>query len=157
LTEEPFKNPEGGRTLKITQISVFLENKQGRIRDITQVLAEKKIDIRALSIAETRDFGVLRMIVDKPDFAYESLKEAGFVVRQTAVLAVEIEDTPGGLNNTLKILEENQLNIEYMYAFVEKASEKALMVMRFDDADKAQQVLEKQGISLVSPDKIYNL
>lgn len=143
--------------MNIIQISVFVENKEGRLNEITQTLAANNIDIRALSIAETRDFGVLRMIVNRPDEAQSSLKEKGFVVRKTNVLAVEVEDSPGGLNNALSVLEKNGVNIEYMYAFVEKASDKALLVMRFDDIVKAQSVLEKNNISLVASEKIYGL
>lgn len=143
--------------MKILQISVFLENKKGRLQEITKILAEARIDIRALSIAETKDFGVVRLIVDQPDLAYEKLKAAGFVSRKTEVLAVEVQDEPGGLNQVLCILENNQINIEYMYAFVEKASDKALLVMRFDDIERAIQVLKQNHVSLVAPEKIYQM
>lgn len=143
--------------MAIIQVAVFIENREGRIKDITSVLAKAKIDIRSLSIAETKDFGVLRLIVDNPDKAYDTLKKADFVVRKTEVLAVEVPDHPGGLDSLLDILEQNGLNIEYMYAFPERAEEKAVMIMRFDDTDLAKEKLNQSELSLASADKIYSL
>lgn len=143
--------------MKITQISVFLENKKGRIREITQTLSDAGINIRALSIAETKDFGVVRMILDQPEKAYDTLKAQGLVVRKTDVLAIEVEDRPGGLNRVLGILEDRNLNVEYLYTFVEKATDKALMVMRFDHPDEAQVTLKKEGVSMVGPEKIHSI
>ena len=121
----------------ITQISVFLENKKGRIKEITQTLSDANLNIRALSIAETKDFGVVRMILNQPEEAYKVLKNQGLVVRKTDVLAIEVEDQPGGLNGVLSVLEDNNINVEYLYSFVEKATEKALMVMRFENIAQA--------------------
>lgn len=143
--------------MKITQISVFLENKKGRVREITQSLSDAGINIRALSIAETKDFGVVRMILNQPEKAYETLKAKGLVVRKTDVLAIEVEDRPGGLNRVLSVLEDHNINVEYLYAFVEKATDKALMVMRFDNADEAQKVLAQEKVSMVGPEKIYSI
>jgi hypothetical protein len=143
--------------MKIKQISVFLENKKGRLREITGYLAANTIDIRALSIAETKDFGVLRMIVNLPDKAYDILKGKEFVVRKTDVLAVEVDDSPGGLDKVLDILDKNSINIEYMYAFVQKATSNALLVMRFDDLERAEKILKEHRISIVAPEKVYNL
>ncbi len=141
----------------ITQISIFLENKKGRLKEITGILKDNNLNIRALSIAETKDFGVVRIIVDNPDQATKALKKGDFVVRQTKVLAVEVNDVPGGLNQILSLLDENDINIEYMYAFVEKATDKALLVMRFDDIDKAETTLKENKISIVESNKVYNL
>ncbi|OHD13087.1 MAG: hypothetical protein A2Y41_03990 [Spirochaetes bacterium GWB1_36_13] len=141
--------------MRIIQIAVFLENKKGRLKEITDILASQSIDIRALSIAETKDFGVIRLIVNHPDRAYAVLKANELTVRKTEVLAVEVEDQPGGLNHVLGILEKNSVNIEYMYAFVEKASDKALLVMRFDDLDRAEKILSENKVSIVKADKIY--
>ncbi|HCL55977.1 MAG TPA: amino acid-binding protein [Spirochaetia bacterium] len=141
--------------MRIIQIAVFLENKKGRLKEITDILASQSIDIRALSIAETKDFGVIRLIVNHPDRAYAVLKANELTVRKTEVLAVEVEDQPGGLNYVLGILEKNSVNIEYMYAFVEKASDKALLVMRFDDLDRAEKILSENKVSIVKADKIY--
>lgn len=143
--------------MKITQISVFLENKKGRLKEITKILSDNNINIRALSIAETKDFGVIRLIVNKAEEAYTALKAMDFVVRKTDVLAVEVSDKPGGLYSVLDFLETSGLNIEYMYAFVEKATDKALLVMRFDDVDKAEVLLRDNSISMVSAQKVYNL
>lgn len=141
----------------ITQISVFLENKKGRIREITQTLSNANLNIRALSIAETKDFGVVRMILNQPEEAYQVLKNQGLVVRKTDVLAIEVEDQPGGLNGVLSVLEDNNINVEYLYSFVEKATEKALMVMRFENIAQALQILQAQNVSLVAPEQIYTL
>lgn len=143
--------------MQINQISVFLENKKGRLKEISGILADKNIDIRALAIAETKDFGVLRMIVNKPQEAYEALKAKDFVVRETPVLAIEVEDKPGGLYRLLKTLENNDINVEYMYAFVEKESDKALMVMRFDNLEKALNILTREGISIIPSKRVYGI
>ena len=110
-----------------------------------------------MSIAETKDFGVLRMIVNQPDKAFESLKEKGFVVRETPVYAIEVDDKPGGLHGLLKTLDANDINVEYMYAFIEKESEKALMVMRFDNVEKAEKVLKENNVSIIPADKVYGI
>ncbi len=141
----------------ITQISVFLENKKGRIKEITQTLSDANLNIRALSIAETKDFGVVRMILNQPEEAYKVLKNQGLVVRKTDVLAIEVEDQPGGLNGVLSVLEDNNINVEYLYSFVEKATEKALMVMRFENIAQALKILQAKNISLVAPEQIYTL
>jgi len=141
----------------LIQLSVFIENRKGKLRGVTNVLASAGIDIKALSIAETQDFGVLRLIVNNPDLAYDKLRENGLVVKKTNVLAIEVDDRPGGLDNVLKVLDENNVNIEYIYAFVEKKSDKALLVMRFDDMNKALDILTKNNISVVESKKIYEL
>ncbi|HOJ50238.1 MAG TPA: amino acid-binding protein [Spirochaetota bacterium] len=141
----------------LIQLSVFIENRKGRLRGVTKVLKDTGIDIRALSIAETQDFGVLRLIVNNPDLAYEKLRENGFIVKKTKVLAVEVDDRPGGFDNVLEVLEKNNINIEYMYAFVEKHSDKALLVMRFDDMEKALKILLDNKINVIEAQKIYNI
>ena len=110
--------------MQIKQISVFIENKAGRLHDVAKVLSDNKINIRALSLAETSDFGVLRMIVDKPDEAVKVIKANNFTVRITEVVAVEVPDKVGGLAGVLKIMDSANINIEYMYAFVEKKTRK---------------------------------
>lgn len=143
--------------MKITQISVFLENKKGRLYDAVRLLGEKGIDIKTLTIAENEDFGVLRMIVDHPEQCLDILKANHFVASMTEIVAVEVEDHPGGLAKVLKVLDENKINIEYMYAFVEKCADKAILVFRFDDLDKAIDVLTKNGIRVVGKKDIVNL
>jgi hypothetical protein len=143
--------------MKITQISVFLENRKGRLCDVCTLLGENNINIRALTIAETESFGVLRIVVDKPEPAVAVLKTNGFVANVTDVAAVEVKDTPGGLASVLKILSENDVNIEYMYGFMEKYSQNALLVFRFQDPDKAQKILAKNNIKVVTSKEITGL
>lgn len=143
--------------MKIKQISVFLENKSGRLARVTKVLGQHDINIRALSIADTTDFGILRLIVNNPDKAFQVLKEAGFTVSVTEVLAVEVTDRPGGLAEALTVLQEAEINIEYLYAFVQKATNAALVVFRVEQLDKAIEALQKHHISIVPEERVYSL
>lgn len=141
----------------VKQVSIFLENKSGRIIGVTRALGDNNINIRALSIADTSDFGILRLIVNQPDRAVEILKEAGFVASVTEVIAVEVPDNPGGLASVLEILVEEDINIEYLYSFVEKPEENALILFRVEDNEKAVRTLKKKGVQVVPEDKIYSL
>lgn len=143
--------------MKITQISVFIENKSGRLYEICDLLGRNNLNIRALSLADTSDFGILRLIVNEPERAYTLLKQNGFTVGKTEVIAVEVPDVPGGLASVLKVLSANDVNVEYMYAFVEKSSDFAVMIFRFDEVDKALETLEKAGIKTIEGVKIYGL
>jgi hypothetical protein len=143
--------------MKITQISVFLENRKGRLYDVCSLLGSNGVNIRALTVAETESFGVLRIVVDNSEAAVKLLQENGFVANFTDVVAIEVGDTPGGLAAILKIFSENDVNIEYMYGFVEKFSEKALLVFRFEDTDFAQQILAKHDIPVVTEKEISGL
>ncbi len=143
--------------MKITQISVFLENKKGRLYEVSELLGVNKINIMALTIAEERNFGVLRVIVDKPGKALEVLKQGGFIATLTDIVAVEVGDYPGGLATILKVFSEHDINVEYMYGFVEKFSEKALLVFRFDDTDKALDFLKNNSIKVVGTQDLENL
>jgi hypothetical protein len=143
--------------MKITQISVFLENRKGRLYDVCSLLGSRGVNIRALTVAETESFGVLRIVVDHSDVAINLLRDNQFVANFTDVVAIEVPDQPGGLASILKLLSENDVNIEYMYGFVEKFSDKALLVMRFEDTDFAQQVLAKQHIRVVTEKDIEGL
>ncbi len=129
----------------IKQISVFVENKPGRLAAVTEKLYEKKINIRAFTIAEAGDFGIIRMVVDKTDDAYKALKEAGFTVGLTDVIAVEVEDEPGSLYKIAKALGDEGINIEYVYAFTSE-QHKALIIFRVSDVDRAKKVLEGLGV-----------
>ncbi|AEA47283.1 ACT domain-containing protein [Archaeoglobus veneficus] len=129
----------------IKQVSVFVENKPGRLAAVTEKLYEKGINIRAFTIAEAGDFGIIRMVVDKTDEAYKTLKDAGFTVTLTRVLGVEVEDEPGGLYKIAKALGNANINIEYVYAFT-FGGDKALIILRVDDIDKATEILEKEGL-----------
>jgi hypothetical protein len=143
--------------MKVKQISIFLENKSGRLADVTKVLGENNINIRALSIADTTDFGILRLIVNLPEKAWKVLKEKGFTVSETEIIAVRIPDQPGGLSGILNILEKNRINIEYMYAFVGKSGTDAVVVIRVENIDRAIELLQKEEVSLLSGKEIYEL
>ena len=130
--------------MKVEQLSIFLENKAGRLAQVTKTLAEAGINIRALSLADTSDFGILRLIV----------KEAGFTVGRTAVVAVEVDDKPGGLNNILEALSGQNVNVEYMYAFVQEGGGSATMIFRFDRIDQAIEVLKAKNIPIIPADRI---
>ena len=143
--------------MKVEQIAVFLENKSGRLAEITSVLADNSINIRALSVADTADFGILRLIVDRVDEAKRVLKENGFTVGKTNVIAVEVPDRVGGLAGVLKTIEAAKLNVEYMYAFVNKSGENAVLIFRFDDMDGAIGALEKDGFTILSGEQVCAL
>jgi hypothetical protein len=134
--------------MSLKQVSIFIENKEGRLADVTRCLADGKIDIRALSLADTADFGMLRLIVNDHEMCTKILKERGFMVQETEVLAVEVEDAPGGLASVLDCLTQAKLNVEYMYASIERRKEKALVIFRVDDRPKAESVLQSCGIKL---------
>jgi hypothetical protein len=143
--------------MKITQISVFLENRKGRLFEVCSLLGQNNINIRALTIAETETFGVLRIVVDKPELATEVFKKHRITANLTSVVAVEVDDRPGGLAAVLKTLSDHDLNVEYMYGFVEKATERAMLVFRFEDTDRATQVLASSGIRVVTESDIRGL
>ncbi|NLW85235.1 MAG: ACT domain-containing protein [Phycisphaerae bacterium] len=143
--------------MKIKQISVFLENRKGRLSEICSMLGAAGVNIRALTIAETETFGVLRMVVDKPAAAMDAFRTHSVTANQTEVVAVEVPDTPGGLAKVLDILTDNDLNVEYMYGFVEKFTENALLVFRFDDPEKAHQTLKANGVNVVGEHDIESL
>lgn len=136
------------------QLSVFVENKRGRLAEITEVLAKNNIDIRALSIADTKDFGILRLIVDNPDYAVEVLKADGFTVAITKVIGIGIEDRPGGLAKAMSVLLDAQISVEYMYAFISRSEKTAYVILRVEDNEKAIDVLQKNGFSVMQSDCI---
>ena len=141
--------------MKVKQIAVFLENKSGRMAEITGVLAQHGINIRAMSLADTADFGILRLIVNDTESARQILKDNGFTVGTTEVLVIEVMDKPGGLAGVLQIISENQLNIEYMYAFTQKSGDTGLIIFRFDEIDKAMDTLKKAGCRLLTDEEVY--
>jgi hypothetical protein len=141
--------------MKVEQISVFLENKSGRLSEVTRILGAGGVNVRALTLADTTDFGILRLIVDDIGRAVELLKKQGFTVGTTSVVAVEVPDRPGGLADILDQIGRAGLNVEYMYAFVERRSDNAVVIFRFDEAEKAIAVLQKAGVSILPGEKIY--
>ena len=143
--------------MEARQISVFLENKIGRLAEITQILGDKKINIRALAIADTAEFGILRMIVDTPQKAYQALEERGFTVSQTRVVVVEVEDKPGGLAQVMAILEKAGTNVEYLYAFVAPKGKNALVVFKIEKLKNTVDLLQAQKVKILSAEEISRL
>jgi hypothetical protein len=143
--------------MKVEQISVFIENKSGRLAEIARLLGEAGINIRALSLADTSDFGILRLIVNDREKANQVLKEKGFTVSKTEVVAVEVPDRPGGLSEILQTLDLEAINVEYMYAFVERCGENAVIIFRFDETEKAIKVLIDRGICILEGKRLYGL
>jgi hypothetical protein len=134
--------------MEIQQISVFLENTTGRLSEVTKVLAQANINLRAISIADTADFGILRLLVDKTDKAVEALNSSGFTTRQTSVVAVEIEDVPGSLAKLMELFQKSQVNIEYLYASLEGKAGKAVVIFKLKDHDKGLKILQENGLTL---------
>ena len=139
--------------MTVDQISVFVENKPGKLGEVTSVLSQNKVDIRALSLADTADFGILRCIVADTISAVEVLRNAGCIVSLTPVLAVELKDEPGSLNQVLDVLAKGDVNMEYLYAFVNKNAA-AYVVIRVQDNDKAQKVLAEANIKVAGKEDI---
>lgn len=143
--------------MKVEQISVFLENKSGRLSEVTRILGSGGINLRALTLADTTDFGILRLIVNDNRRAVDLLKAGGFTVGTTEVVAVEIPDRPSGLADILDVLGGAGINVEYMYAFVEPCGGRAVVIFRFDDAERAIATLQKAGVSILPGEKVYAL
>jgi hypothetical protein len=141
--------------MKVRQVSVFLENKSGRLLDACRCLAEEGVNIRALSIAETADYGVLRLIVNDPDKAMRVMSERDFTVSETVVIAVEVPDEPGGLAGVLAPLYTANVNIEYLYCFVEKSGESAIVVFRVEQLDEAIKALQGSGFKVMREEDVY--
>lgn len=141
----------------VKQISVFLENKEGRLADVTKALADSGINIRALSIADTTDFGILRLIVDDPERGARALEAADFTVSIKEVLAIGVDDAPGGLSKALSCLCGGGQVIEYMYAFLGKSGEKALVILKLSDNAAAAKSLAENGIAVIEEKELYSL
>ena len=143
--------------MKVEQISIFIENKSGRLAEITRILGEAGINIRALSLADTSDFGILRLIVNDCTKANSVLKQSGFTVSKTEVVAVEVPDSPGGLSAILQTLDREAINVEYMYAFVERCGGNAVIIFRFDETDKAIVALKAHNFNMLEGSRLYNM
>lgn len=147
-------NPE---KCTVKQLSLFIENKAGRLADISEIITQSKIDIRALSIADTSEFGILRMITDTPEHAAEALKNGGLSVRITEVIAVEISDVYGSFNEVMQALNDGNVDVEYLYAFVSQALGKARLIIRVKDIETAAKALYNKGIKCLKEEEVYKV
>ena len=143
--------------MAVKQISVFIENKEGRIKKAIDTLAKENINIRALSIADTAKYGILRLIVSDNEKAIEALEKDGFIVKENEVLLLTVPDEPNGLNSTLAVFDEKEINLEYLYAFVSNKTDEALVVMRLEDMEKAVEALEANNIKILETEDIKDL
>jgi hypothetical protein len=141
--------------MKINQLSVFLENKPGQLSETCRALADAGVNILTLSLADTQQFGILRLIVRDPAAAKAVLERAGSVVKMTEVVAIEVDDRPGGMADVLKVMEGGGINIEYMYAFTFRRGDRAVLVFRFDDPDAAVKLLQAKGINVIGSVELY--
>ena len=141
----------------IKQISVFVENKQGRLHMLTDVLAREGIDLKAMTIADTMDFGIMRCIVQDPEKTLKVIRENNFTATITEVVAVEVPDVPGGLSNILKILSDANISVEYLYSFVRTHKNNALIIFRVEDPKAAAKVLKENKVDVLPGDVLYNL
>ncbi|MGA7744531.1 MAG: ACT domain-containing protein [Polyangia bacterium] len=143
--------------MKVEQITVFLENQSGRLADVASILAAAGVNIRALSLADSADFGILRLIVNDTDKATQVLKAQGFTVAKTEVVGVQVPDRPGGLAEILNAMKGKQVNVEYMYAFVHKSAVDATIIFRFDDLEKGIACLQQAGIKILQGQDLYSM
>ena len=143
--------------MKVEQISIFLENKSGRLAEVCGILAKKGINIRALSLADTVDFGIFRLIVNDGQKAQAVLKDNGFTIARNEVVVVMLPDRPGGLAEILKTLNGKNINVEYMYAFVQKSEGNAVLIFRFDETEKAIETLRAAGVKLLTGEDVQRL
>lgn len=143
--------------MKVKQLSIFVENQPGRLAAVAKALGEAGINIMAMTIAETREFGVVRMIVGDPEKGMQVLKDAGFTVTTTNILAIEVKNKPGALGKVLDAFVDNGLNIEYMYAFVARKEDAAILVFRFDSTDKAIEALSGTDVAVLTNEEVVSL
>ena len=143
--------------MKVTQISCFIENRPGRLHAACEALAAKGVNIHTLSLADTSEFGILRLIVADPAAGKAALEEAGYVTRLTDVVAVEVPDDAGGLSRILAEADAARLNIEYMYAFSTEVSAHAVVIIRFSDPDRAVGELLERGVNVVAPVRLLSI
>lgn len=141
----------------VDQLSIFLENKEGRMLNTLDIIEKLGINIRALSIADTSEFGILRLIVDNPVKVKEELEKNDFIVKITEVLAVSITDEPGGLNKVLRILDKHNINLEYLYAFVEQTTYDAIVLLKLENMDDGLKVLKEEDADIIPPREIYTI
>ena len=140
--------------MQVQQLSVFVENKSGRLAEIAEIIAGAGADIRALTVADTSDFGILRLIVDKPQIAAQALRDAGMTVSITSVIMMGLSDQPGAFAQAMRTLAENHVSVEYMYAFVSKDSGRASVIIRTDEVERGIEVLRAGGVTILSQEDI---
>ena len=143
--------------MAIKQLTVFVENKQGTVVSITEILSQNNINLRALSIAETEAFGILRLIVNDEDAAVKALTEAGYLLKVTEVVGVKIGDAPGKLSAVLRVLDEKNINVQYMYAFMARTEKHAYVVIRVEDNELAEKTLEEAGFHIITKADVNKL
>lgn len=143
--------------MAIKQLSVFVENKAGKLLELTDILAKNNIDLRAMSVADTADYGILRLILSDIDKAKTILEENGNIVKVTDVVGIAVSDEPGSMSKVISILSKAGINIEYMYAFVTRSKNYAYVVVRVQDNEKAEQILKESSIKLINQEEIENM
>ena len=143
--------------MKIKQLSIFLQNRMGSLSKPLEVLTDADVNIRAMCMADTSEFGILRLVVDDPEKGKVALEENNFLVKITEIIGVEMNDTPGGLTSVLKIIKDNEIDLEYLYAFTHEKAGKAILLLHADDIDELIEALEKNDIVIVPADEVYNL
>lgn len=143
--------------MAIRQLSVFAENRPGALKEVLNLLAEKHIDIHSMVISESKDFGIIRLIVDDTDKAAQSLRSDEYIITITDVIALQIPDTPGGLTKIISTLSEKEVNLQYMYGFTTSAGEAACIVIRVDDNEHTEALLKEIGVKLISEDDLKKL
>lgn len=142
---------------KITQLSIFLENKIGNLYQVLDLLAENEINIRALSLADTTEFGILRLVVQDPIKAKKVLEEKYYIVKNTPIIGAELDDSPGGLSSILKILKDEGIDLDYLYAFTHEKEGKAILLLQSKELDELIAILNAYKIPLVPAEEVYNL
>ncbi len=143
--------------MKIKQLSIFLQNRMGSLSKPLEVLTFADVNIRAMCMADTSEFGILRLVVDDPEKGKEALEQNNFLVKMTEIIGVEMNDTPGGLTSVLKIIKNNNIDLEYLYAFTHDKADKAILLLHADDIDKLIEVLQDNKITIVPSEEVYNL
>ncbi len=143
--------------MKIKQLSIFLQNKMGSLAKPLEVLTVADVNIRAMCMADTSEFGILRLVVDDPEKGKEALEQNNFLVKMTEIIGVEMNDAPGGLTSVLKIIRDNNIDLEYLYAFTHDKADKAILLLHAEDIDKLIEVLENNNITIVKSEEVYNL
>ena len=143
--------------MKIKQLSIFLQNRMGSLSKPLEVLTVADVNIRAMCMADTSEFGILRLVVDDPEKGKEALEQNNFLVKITEIIGVEMNDTPGGLTNVLNTIKENNIDLEYLYAFTHEKEGKAILLLHADDIDELIDVLEKNNMTITPAEEVYNL